>query len=235
MIHKILLFSLAGAFAVSAASAQTPAAPASAPDQRPAQTAGRGGSRVGTEGDADPGVHFIIITDNPDVRVLQVTLQPGAVRRPHVHNDVTFHMMVPVTGYSGAHGREPDDDRRAGAGLLHEEGTGARLHEQDGGPGSGGGALHQAARRRGCGRCARRSRKSAGRAAGAIAFGGCRYLAAAAGFPSASNSSTGPRLRSGSSILELSPTATICSLESSRYFLAVVCTCAGVTAMMRSE
>ena len=32
------------------------------------------------------------------MRVLQVTLQPGAVRRPHVHNDVTFHMMVPVTG-----------------------------------------------------------------------------------------------------------------------------------------
>ena len=32
------------------------------------------------------------------MRVLQVTLQPGAVRRPHVHNDVTFHMLVPVTG-----------------------------------------------------------------------------------------------------------------------------------------
>jgi quercetin dioxygenase-like cupin family protein len=38
------------------------------------------------------------VVENPHVRVLQVTLQPGAVRRPHVHNDVTFHMLVPVTG-----------------------------------------------------------------------------------------------------------------------------------------
>jgi quercetin dioxygenase-like cupin family protein len=68
---------------------QTPAAPGQ----------GRGGGQgVGSQGDPDPGVHFIVIVDNPHVRVLQVTLQPGAVRRPHVHNDVTFHMMVPVTG-----------------------------------------------------------------------------------------------------------------------------------------
>jgi quercetin dioxygenase-like cupin family protein len=49
-------------------------------------------------GDPDPGVHFLVIVDNPSVRVLQVVLQPGAVRRQHVHNDVTFHMLIPVTG-----------------------------------------------------------------------------------------------------------------------------------------
>jgi quercetin dioxygenase-like cupin family protein len=43
-------------------------------------------------------VNFLVVVDNPHVRVLQVTLQPGAVRRPHLHNDVTFHMLVPVTG-----------------------------------------------------------------------------------------------------------------------------------------
>ena len=53
---------------------------------------------MGSSGDPDTGVHFIVICDNPSVRVLQVTLQPGAVRREHVHNDVTFHMLVPVTG-----------------------------------------------------------------------------------------------------------------------------------------
>ena len=57
-----------------------------------------GGQGVGSQGDPDPGVHYIVIVDNPTVRVLQVTLQPGAVRRQHVHNDVTFHMMIPVTG-----------------------------------------------------------------------------------------------------------------------------------------
>lgn len=77
----------------------TPAAPAGATPATPGQTAGRGGGQgVGSQGDPDPGVHFLVVVDNLHVRVLQVTLQPGAVRRPHVHNDVTFHMMVPVTG-----------------------------------------------------------------------------------------------------------------------------------------
>ncbi len=101
---------LAWAFALGAltalpafAQAQTPPAPAApaqgaapaAPGQAPARGGGQG---VGSQGDPDPGVHFLVVVDNPHVRVLQVTLQPGAVRRPHVHNDVTFHMMVPVTG-----------------------------------------------------------------------------------------------------------------------------------------
>jgi len=43
-------------------------------------------------------VNFLNVVENPHVRVLQVTLQPGAIRRPHVHNDVTFHMLVPITG-----------------------------------------------------------------------------------------------------------------------------------------
>jgi quercetin dioxygenase-like cupin family protein len=54
--------------------------------------------KVGQTGNPDPGVNFLNVVENPHVRVLQVTLQPGAVRRPHVHNDVTFHMLVPITG-----------------------------------------------------------------------------------------------------------------------------------------
>jgi quercetin dioxygenase-like cupin family protein len=78
--------------------AQTPGAPP-AGGQVPAQGgAGQGGAKtIGSQGDPDPGVHFIVIVDNPSVRVLQVTVQPGAVRRQHVHNDITFDLLIPVT------------------------------------------------------------------------------------------------------------------------------------------
>jgi quercetin dioxygenase-like cupin family protein len=107
MVRKALqlgLFAMVmSALSSAPAFAQAPAGggPAAAPPagQAPAP-AGRGGGNqgVGSQGDPDPGVHFVVVVDNPQVRVLQVTLQPGAVRRPHVHNDVTFHMLVPVTG-----------------------------------------------------------------------------------------------------------------------------------------
>jgi quercetin dioxygenase-like cupin family protein len=103
---KILAFAfVCGALSVVPALAQrqtapaaptTPAAPAT--QTTPAAPGRGGGQGVGSQGDPDPGVHFLVVVDNPQVRVLQVTLQPGAVRRPHVHNDVTFHMLVPVTG-----------------------------------------------------------------------------------------------------------------------------------------
>jgi quercetin dioxygenase-like cupin family protein len=87
----------------AAAYAQTPAAGGAAPaapaGQAPAAPGrGAGTQGVGAQGDPDPGVHYVVVVDNPSVRVLQVTLQPGAVRREHVHNDVTFHVLVPVTG-----------------------------------------------------------------------------------------------------------------------------------------
>src|SRR5262245_13930557 len=79
-----------GAWLSAAPLAQTPAVPA--PATVPAQEID-GDQGVGSQGDPDPGVHFIVVVDNPQVRVLQFTLQPGASRRPHVHNDVTFSMM----------------------------------------------------------------------------------------------------------------------------------------------
>ena len=99
----VVISGIAGAPAL--AQAQEPAAPAApapttpAAGQAPAtaKPAG-GGMKVGQTGNPDPGVNFLNVVENPHVRVLQVTLQPGAVRRPHVHNDVTFHMLVPVTG-----------------------------------------------------------------------------------------------------------------------------------------
>jgi quercetin dioxygenase-like cupin family protein len=90
---------LAQAQAPAAPAPATPAAPATgqAPAPGTAKPAS-GGMKVGQTGNPDPGVNFLNVVENPHVRVLQVTLQPGAVRRPHVHNDVTFHMLVPITG-----------------------------------------------------------------------------------------------------------------------------------------
>src|SRR5687768_14826454 len=96
---------MAGHPAPALAKAQAPAAPATpaptAPATGQAPTTAKpagGGQKVGQTGNPDPGVNFLNVVENPHVRVLQVTLQPGAVRRPHVHNDVTFHMLVPITG-----------------------------------------------------------------------------------------------------------------------------------------
>jgi quercetin dioxygenase-like cupin family protein len=75
-----------------------PAAPASPAGGQTTPARGGGPAKTPQTGNPDPGVTFTVLIDNPRVRVLQVNLQPGAVRRPHVHNDVTFHMMVPVTG-----------------------------------------------------------------------------------------------------------------------------------------
>ena len=86
------------AFAQAQAPATPPPAAPSAPAQGQAPARGGGGMKVGQTGNPDPGVNFLNVVENPHVRVLQVTLQPGAVRRPHVHNDVTFHMLVPITG-----------------------------------------------------------------------------------------------------------------------------------------
>lgn len=101
MFSKALgLAMMIGAFAYAPVSAQAPAPAPAAPatGQAPAPARGGGGQKVGQTGNPDPGVNFLVVVENPHVRVLQVTLQPGAVRRPHLHNDVTFHMLVPVTG-----------------------------------------------------------------------------------------------------------------------------------------
>jgi len=105
----VVISGIAVAPALALAQAQAPATPApttpaptapatgQAPAPGTAKPAG-GGQKVGQTGNPDPGVNFLNVVENPHVRVLQVTLQPGAVRRPHVHNDVTFHMLVPITG-----------------------------------------------------------------------------------------------------------------------------------------
>jgi len=46
----------------------------------------------------DPGVARATLIDNAQVRILRVEIQPGGVRRIHTHDDVTFHLFLPVSG-----------------------------------------------------------------------------------------------------------------------------------------
>jgi quercetin dioxygenase-like cupin family protein len=49
-------------------------------------------------GEADPGVRPTRLIDRDEVRVSRVEIQPGAVRRVHVHDDVEYHLWIPVEG-----------------------------------------------------------------------------------------------------------------------------------------
>lgn len=46
----------------------------------------------------DPGVRPTRMLDRDEVRVSRVELQPGAVRRVHAHDDVAYHLWVPIEG-----------------------------------------------------------------------------------------------------------------------------------------
>lgn len=49
-------------------------------------------------GEADPGVRPFRLIDRDEIRVSRVELQPGAVRRVHAHDDVEYHVWVPLSG-----------------------------------------------------------------------------------------------------------------------------------------
>jgi quercetin dioxygenase-like cupin family protein len=46
----------------------------------------------------DPGVNPVRQIDRAEVRVTRVELQPGAVRSMHTHDDVRFHLFIPIQG-----------------------------------------------------------------------------------------------------------------------------------------
>jgi quercetin dioxygenase-like cupin family protein len=47
---------------------------------------------------ANPGVNPIRLMDRKEVRVTRVEIQPGAVRSMHTHDDVRFHLWIPISG-----------------------------------------------------------------------------------------------------------------------------------------
>ena len=49
-------------------------------------------------GEADPGVRPTRLIDRDEVRVSRVEIQAGATRRVHTHDDVEYHLWVPIEG-----------------------------------------------------------------------------------------------------------------------------------------
>jgi quercetin dioxygenase-like cupin family protein len=46
----------------------------------------------------DPGISSMVVTDQPQFRVLRDYAEPGAVRRMHSHDDVTYHVFTLLSG-----------------------------------------------------------------------------------------------------------------------------------------
>jgi quercetin dioxygenase-like cupin family protein len=44
------------------------------------------------------GVSNAALLDRPEIRVLRVDIQPGGVRNVHTHDDVQYHLFIPVSG-----------------------------------------------------------------------------------------------------------------------------------------
>jgi len=46
----------------------------------------------------DPGISSMVVTDQPQFRVLRDYAEPGATRRMHSHDDTSYHVFTLVTG-----------------------------------------------------------------------------------------------------------------------------------------
>ncbi len=55
-------------------------------------------ARAQAPGEADPGVRPTRLIDRAEIRVSRVELQAGAVRSVHAHDDVEYHVWVPLEG-----------------------------------------------------------------------------------------------------------------------------------------
>ena len=51
-----------------------------------------------TPGGSDTGVEPTRLIDRPEIRIFRVVLQPGATRRIHSHDDVQYHVWLPLEG-----------------------------------------------------------------------------------------------------------------------------------------
>lgn len=51
-----------------------------------------------TPGEADPGVRPTRMLDRDEVRASRIEVLAGATRRVHTHDDVKFHLWIPIEG-----------------------------------------------------------------------------------------------------------------------------------------
>jgi len=72
----------------------------------------------------DEGVAPNVLMNRDEVRVLRVEIQPGATRRTHTHDDVQFHLWVPVSGtLKFTMGSDAPVDAAVGQAFFMKRGT----------------------------------------------------------------------------------------------------------------
>ena len=75
-------------------------------------------------GEADPGVRPTRLIDRAEIRVSRVEIQAGATRRVHTHDDVEYHVWVPLEGsFQITIGSEPAVAAKAGQAIFMKRGT----------------------------------------------------------------------------------------------------------------
>jgi quercetin dioxygenase-like cupin family protein len=75
-------------------------------------------------GEADPGVRPTRLIDRAEIRVSRVEVQAGATRRVHTHDDVEYHVWVPLEGsFQITIGSEPAVAAKAGQAIFMKRGT----------------------------------------------------------------------------------------------------------------
>ena len=80
-----------------------------------AQQKGKGG---------DPGITPNAVLENSDVRIGRTEIAPGATRSMHAHNDVAFHLFIPLSGsILLTIGSDPPVEARVGQAYYIKGGT----------------------------------------------------------------------------------------------------------------
>jgi quercetin dioxygenase-like cupin family protein len=75
-------------------------------------------------GEADPGVRPTRLIDRAEIRVSRVEIQAGATRRVHTHDDVEYHVWVPLEGlFQITIGSDPAVAAKAGQAIFMKRGT----------------------------------------------------------------------------------------------------------------
>jgi quercetin dioxygenase-like cupin family protein len=73
---------------------------------------------------ANQGVNPVRLMDRPEVRVSRVEVAPGAVRTVHTHDDVRFHLWIPISGkLEITVGSAPPVEAGSGQAFFLEKGT----------------------------------------------------------------------------------------------------------------
>ena len=85
----------------------------------PTRAQAPGGTKKGNS-----GVNPVRLMDRPEVRVTRVEVQPGAVRAVHTHDDVRFHLWVPISGkLEITIGSDKPVEAASGQAFFMEKGT----------------------------------------------------------------------------------------------------------------